>query len=148
MLIQGGGGYQQKNVGFNEGNVNNLGWAIAPGAPATDFEFRVSRRVRYASDNLPVLDKNAVTLLFESENNSFATRDTAPDSGAFTYRWALDPLGVRYVGTDAVEISWTGPGVLQSRTSLTEGDWVDEADQTNPHIDYTNFDQTKFYRLS
>jgi hypothetical protein len=147
MLIQGGGGYQQKNGHFNEGNITGLGWAIAPGAPGTDFEFRVSRHARYASNNLPVFTANAVTLLFESENNSYATRDTAPDSGAFTYRWALEPVGVRYVGSDVVEISWTGPGVLQSRASLSEGDWVDEFDQSNPHLDYINFDPIKFYRL-
>src|SRR5208337_3601304 len=29
MLIQWGGGYQEKNGGFNEGVVDNLGWNIA-----------------------------------------------------------------------------------------------------------------------
>ena len=28
MLIQWGGGYQEKNGGFNEGAVNNLGWGL------------------------------------------------------------------------------------------------------------------------
>src|ERR1051325_2235373 len=30
LLIQSGVGYQEKNGGFNEGNVNGLDWAAAP----------------------------------------------------------------------------------------------------------------------
>jgi hypothetical protein len=146
MLLQGGGGYQQKNGGFNEGAINDLDWAMAPDAPATDFEFRISRHARYASDNLPVFARSSVTLLLESENDSFATRDTAPDTGAINYRWALEPVTIRYVGGAAVEISWTGAGVLQSRASLSEGEWTDELDQSNPRVDFIS-DQTKFYRL-
>jgi hypothetical protein len=146
MLLQGGGGYQQKNGGFNEGDINDLNWAMAPDAPATDFEFRISRRARYATDNLPVFAHSSVTLLLESENDSFATRDTAPDTGAINYRWALDPLTVRYAGGAAVEISWTGAGVLQSRTTISEGDWADDPDQSNPHLEFIS-DQMKFFRL-
>jgi hypothetical protein len=146
MLLQGGGGYQQKNGGFNEGEIVGLDWAMAPDAPATDFEFRVSRHARYSTDNLRVFAQNAVTLLLESENDSFVTRDTAPDSGAINYRWALDPPSIRFAGGGAIEISWSGPGVLQSRTSMSEGDWADEADQTNPHVDFAS-EETKFYRL-
>ena len=38
MLVQWGGGYQEKNGGFNEGAVNNLGWAFAGSGDNMDFE--------------------------------------------------------------------------------------------------------------
>ena len=45
MLIQWGGGYQEKNGGFNEGAVNNLGWDIAGSGDNLDFEAgRFARR--------------------------------------------------------------------------------------------------------
>src|SRR5688572_33277056 len=32
MLIQSGSGYQEKNGGFNEGPINDLGWSASPTA--------------------------------------------------------------------------------------------------------------------
>jgi hypothetical protein len=148
MLIQGGSGYQEKNGAFNEGEVVGVNWAIGPSGMATDFEFRFSRHARYASDNLPVFTRRTIGIALESEDTSFTTKDIAPDSGAFVYAFqppALDPIAVRLV-EGQVEISWTGPGVLQSRPYLGQGDWEDEIDQTNPQL-VPLFDEQRFYRL-
>jgi hypothetical protein len=129
MLIQGGSGYQQKNGGFNEGAINGLDWVIVPGGVGTDFEFRISRNATYASDGLPVFTAPAIGLVFDAENTSFQTVDTAPDAGGLLYalfdapatnlgriRFEADPFG-------QLSIHWSGPGVLQARSSLTSGQW-------------------------
>ena len=149
MLIQGGSGYQEKNGVFNEGEIVGLDWAIVPEGTGTDFEFRFSRHARYASDNLPVFTRRAIGMALESEDTSFITKDIAPDSGVFSYVFqplALEPLLLRRVN-EQIEISWIGPGVLQSRPSLSPiSDWEDEPDQNNPQF-IPLFDDQRFYRL-
>src|SRR6266542_3279102 len=49
MLIQGGAGYQEKGGGFNEGTIDGLDWAAAPGVVATNFEVRISRLAAYTA---------------------------------------------------------------------------------------------------
>jgi len=152
MLIQGGGGYQQKNGGFNEGGINGLDWAIVPGGVGTDFEFRISRNATYASDGLPVFTAPAIGLVFDAENTSFQTVDTAPDAGGLLYtlfdapatnlgriRFEADPFG-------QLSIHWPGPGVLQARSSLTSGQWETVWDLPPPYDVGTPIGQ-RFYRL-
>ncbi len=138
MLIQGGAGYQQKNGTFNEGAINGLDWAIQPGGVGADFEFRISRNATYASDGLPVFTAPAIGLVFDAENTSFQTVDTAPDSGGLLYTLSDVPgetLGRLQMAKDAfgeVTVRWSGAGILQSRASLTEGQWTN-VDPTDPN---------------
>ena len=152
MLIQGGGGYQQKNGGFNEGGINGLDWAIQPGGVGRDFEFRIARNAAFASDGLPVFTSPTIRLVFDAENTSFQTVDTAPDSGGLIYtlfdapsttlgqlRFETGPFG-------ELSIHWSGPGVLQSRTSLTSGQWETVWNQSAPYNIGEPTGQ-RFYRL-
>jgi len=149
MLIQSGAGYQEKNGGFNEGDINGLDYAIAPTGNATDFEFRFSRNATYATGGLPVFTTNSLTIALEAESSGFATKDTAPDSGGFVYTVAagtqLGPVGISG-GQGQATISWSGPGKLQSRLSLTSGTWQDVPNATSPYIVQTTNTQS-FFRL-
>lgn len=153
MLIQGGAGYQQKNGGFNEGGIDGLDWAMLPGGVGTDFEFRISRRARYASDGLPVFTSSTIGLVFDAENTSFQTVDTAPDSGGLLYTFfdipstTLGPLSIERDGLGDLVINWSGAGLLQFRTSLTGGQWETVWDQSGPYISQPS-GQQGFYRLS
>ena len=150
MLIQGGGGYQQKNRGFNEGEVNGLDWAMAPAGTDTDFEFRISRHATYASDGLPVFTTNMIVFVLEAENTGFVTKDSAPDFGGFAYTFSsparLGPLAVR-LDQGQVTISWSGSGKLQSRSSLTTGTWQEIQNAPNPFMAQPTGEQT-YYRLA
>ncbi|MEO8426578.1 MAG: immunoglobulin domain-containing protein [Verrucomicrobiota bacterium] len=153
MLIQGGGGYQEKNGLFNEGEISGLDWAIAPEGVGTEFELRISRHAKYVSDGLPVFTGDSIALVLESENTSFLTRDTAPDSGGLIHFFdegtpvALGPLSIR-LDSGQVTITWSGAtGRLQSRQSLTTGSWQDVPNPTNPYT----FQPTQaqgFFRLA
>jgi hypothetical protein len=129
MLVQGGSGYQQKNGGFNEGAINGLDWEIQPGGVGTDFEFRISRQASYASDGLPVFTAPTIGLVFDAENSSFQTVDTAPDAGGLLYTLfdspstTLAPLSIERDQFGDLTVNWSGPGILQSRASLTSGKW-------------------------
>ncbi len=153
MLIQGGAGYQEKNGGFNEGAINGLDWAIQPGDVGTDFEFRISRGATYASDGLPVFTAPAIGLVFDAENTSFQTVDTAPDSGALLYTLfdapsaTLGSLRFENGPFGDLSLNWAGPGVLQSRASLTSGSWETIWDLPGPYIIGQPTGQA-FYRLS
>jgi hypothetical protein len=152
MLIQGGAGYQQKNGGFNEGGINGLDWAIQPTGVGTDFEFRISRGATFANDGLPVFTSSTIALVFDAESTSFQTVDTAPDSGALLYTlfdapsatlgrlsFEADPFG-------QLSVTWSGPGVLQSRSSLTSGQWETIWDLAPPFVIGEPNGQ-QFYRL-
>ena len=153
MLVQSGGGYQQKNGGFNEGGINGLDWAISPEGVGTDFEFRISRKATFASDGLPVFTAPAVGLVFDAENTSFQTVDTAPDSGGLVYTFFDAPsttLGQLRFETDPfgeLTINWSGPGVLQSRASLTSGQWETIWSQPSPYDVVTPAGQQFFRRI-
>ena len=152
MLIQGGAGYQQKNGGFNEGGINGLDWAIQPGGVGTDFEFRIGRGASYASDGLPVFTAPAIGLVFDAENMSFQTVDTAPDAGGLLYTLfdspsaTLSPLRIESDAFRDLTVYWSGPGVLQSRESLTSGQWETVWDQPSPYFIGLTTGQA-FYRL-
>lgn len=91
MLIQWGGGYQEKNGGFNEGVINNLGWAFAGAADSKDFEFAISRSASYASDGLPVFANDTIALLLEGDDTSYANAIFAPTFGGLVYTFATPP---------------------------------------------------------
>ena len=82
MLIQWGGGYQEKNGGFNEGAVNGLGWNIAGSGASTDFEFVVSLGATFASDSTAVFSGSTIALLLEGDNTGFANVAFAPPSAS------------------------------------------------------------------
>jgi hypothetical protein len=152
MLIQGGGGYQEKNGGFNEGGINGLDWAISPEGVGADFEFRFSRHATYESDGKPVFANSTIALVFDAENTSFQTVDTAPDSGGLTYvlyepPTVLGPLSITREIFGELTINWPGEATLQFRTSLTSGTWQTLHDGAGPYNAGTPAGTQGFYRL-
>ena len=151
MLLQQGAGYQQKNGGFNEGGIEGLDFAMAPVGSATQFELKISRTARYASDQLPVFVGETVKFFLETENSSFVTTDTAPDSGGLEYTFIpvtpteVGPLAITLTDGQVV-LTWTGAGVLQSRGSLGTGEWSNVPDATSG-IKVTPGAGPLFYRL-
>ncbi len=91
MLIQWGGGYQEKNGGFNEGAINNLGWALAGSPDNLDFEIAISRAATYASDNTQVFPNSTIAVLLEGDNTSYANTEFAPSFGGLVYSFAAVP---------------------------------------------------------
>jgi hypothetical protein len=148
MLIQSGAGYQEKNGGFNEGGINGLDFAISPEGSGTDFELRISRHATYANDATLVFASDSIRFVLETENPSFSTTDTAPDSGGVELVLAQGALGALGVGLQggSVVISWDGPGQLQTRDSLTSGDWADIPGATSPYP-VTNPTSMAFFRV-
>ena len=125
MLIQWGGGYQEKNGGFNEGNINNLGWSIA-GSPAnTDFEFAISRNATYASDGTLVFTNGTIALLLEGDNTSYASVEFAPPSGGFVYTFA-DAPSILTTNLPLVTLAGSSWQVDASGTDLGTN-WLDSA---------------------
>jgi hypothetical protein len=149
MLIQSGAGYQEKDGGFNEGDINGLDYSIAPSGNGTNFEFRISRNATYAISGLPVFTTNSFTMALEAESSGFATKDIAPDTAGFSYTFASPsqpgPLAISS-GQGQVTISWSGTGKLQLRPSLTSGTWQDVPDATSPYTVQTTNNQS-FFRL-
>src|SRR5262249_41930704 len=93
MLIQSGSGYQEKNGGFNEGDINGLDWASGPAAPGTDFEGRISRKASFAADNSAVFTSDSVAFLLEAEDTGFNPVEFAPsDPGGLAYTFEPAPM--------------------------------------------------------
>ncbi|MDA0811342.1 MAG: hypothetical protein O3C21_02970, partial [Verrucomicrobia bacterium] len=68
MLIEDGGGYQQKNGEFNEGGVSLLDWQAAPaGGSVAQVELRFSRTTLFA-DGASVLSASDIVLSFVARN--------------------------------------------------------------------------------
>src|SRR6202142_3294558 len=78
MLIQWGGGYQEKNGGFNEGVVNNLGWNIAGSGDSMDYELSISLGATFASDSTPVFANSTFAILLEGDDTSYVNAEFAP----------------------------------------------------------------------
>ena len=150
MLIQDGGGYQENGGGFNEGTVDGLDWVIAPEGIGTDFEFRFSRHAIYASDGNSVFTTNVVAILLEAENTSYQAREFAPDTGVHVYTLLESLPGPLSIGRNTqgqVVISWSGPGRLESRESLTSGSWQEVPNAPSPYpVQPTN--SQSYYRLA
>jgi hypothetical protein len=152
MLIQGAEGYQEKDGGFNEGGINGLDWAISPEGVGADFEFRFSRHATYASDGKRVFTNSTIALVFDAENTSFQTVDTAPDSGGLTYVLSepptvLGPLSITREFFGDLTINWPGEATLQFRTSLTSGTWQTVWDGAGPYSAGIPASTQGFYRL-
>jgi Immunoglobulin domain len=90
MLVQWGGGYQEKNGGFNEGAVNNLGWAFAGSADSLDFELAISRGATYASDNSLVFTNDTIAIVLEGDDTSYASVEFVA-TGGLIYTFASPP---------------------------------------------------------
>lgn len=152
MLIQGGGGYQQKGGGFNEGGVQGLDWLMRPEGVASEFEVRFSRRARFASDGLTVFAGDTLAFYLESENTSFQTIDVAPDAEPIVYTFTavppsdLAPLAITRADA-GLRITWDGPGRLQS-TDRLGGAWQDVAGATSPYSTAVPTGSARFYRLT
>ena len=91
MLIQFGSGYQEKNGGFNEGGVNDLGWNSAGSADSTDFELSISLGATFASDSSLVFASNTIAILLEGDTSGFANVEFVPPSGGMIYTLATNP---------------------------------------------------------
>jgi len=125
MLVQWGGGYQEKNGSFNEGIVNNLGWANAGSADNLDFELAVSRGATYASDTNLVFATDTIAILLEGDNTSYASTVFAPPSGGLVYTFASppEPLSTNLPMLTLTSSSWQVNG---SGTDLGTG-WLDSS---------------------
>jgi hypothetical protein len=91
MLIQQGSGYQEKNGGFNEGGVNNLGWNIAGSPDSTDYEIAISLGATFASDSSLVFVSNTIAILLEGDDTSYANAEFVPPTGGLVYTLATQP---------------------------------------------------------
>ncbi len=116
MLIQWGGGYQEKNGGFNEGGVNNLGWNIAGSADSMDYEFSISLGATFASDNTLVFASNTIAILLEGDNTSYNNVEFVPPSGGMVYTFATAP---------------TAPSASVPLITLTNSSWRANASGTD-----------------
>ncbi len=150
LVVQGGGGYEEQAGVFNNGTASGLDWLLAPEGAVTNVEFRISRHATYDNSQLPVFATNMIAIILEAENAGFDTRDTAPDTGGYVYTFSapgqLGPLIIA-LNQGQVIISWSGPGKLQSRQSLTAGSWQDVQNAANPYMVQPATIQG-YYRLS
>jgi hypothetical protein len=151
MLVQGGGGYQQKGGGFNEGAIDGLNWLMAPEGVGTEFEVRFSRHAKFATDGLPVFAGDTIAFYLESENTSYQTVDVAPDADPVVHTFTATPLTdlaalVVSRGGQGLSITWDGPGRLQSTDQLGSA-WQDVAGATSPYVLGTPAANARFYRL-
>jgi len=149
MLIQGGAGYQEKNGGFNEGAINNLGWAIAGSPDNMDFELAISRGATYASDGTLVFTNGTIAILLEGDDTSYNNVEFAPASGGLVYTFATatpGPLSVSYSGGNVI-ISWPGSGTLQSCGSLNNGGTWTNVPAGNSPFSTTPSNTQQFFRL-
>lgn len=151
MMIENGGGYQQKGGQFNEGGIRALDFAIAPAAKSSEFECRISRHALYDTDGSPVFTGNTVALVLQLVNLTWAAVDTAPVAGGIVYTFTKltpmnpGPLHVRLTGGQ-VEISWSGPGTLEAKDTLQGGTWASVSNASSPYA-FSPTSQQRFFRL-
>lgn len=155
LLIQGGGGYEQKAGVFNDGAVNDLDWLAFPEAPGTEFEVRFSRKAQYADADAggSVFKSDTIALVLESENNGFQAKDTAPDNGSGVIVHTLKNYEVTELGplsavrtATGIRITWTGAAKLQATGSFSPVQWQDVPNASSP-FDATPTPTQTFYRL-
>lgn len=134
MLIQWGGGYQEKNGGFNEGVINGLGWNIAGSPDSTDFELSISLGATYASDGTAVFTTNTIAILLEGDDTSYANSEFAPPSGGLVYTFATPPVALATniplitLANSSWEVNSSGTDLgtnwLGQSYDDTNGDWT------------------------
>ncbi|HUD45431.1 MAG TPA: Ig-like domain-containing protein [Candidatus Baltobacteraceae bacterium] len=91
MLIQGGAGYQEAAGIFNDGGVDNLGWAIAGSTNSMQFELSISLGATFASDGAPVFTNNTIALVFEGDTPSYDNVEFVPAEGTGGLVYTLAP---------------------------------------------------------
>lgn len=150
LLIQGAVGYQEKNGGFNEGLIEGLRYLSAH-AGQTNYEFRVARTAKFVSDGTSVFTTNVVNFAFDGEVN-WASVNRMPIGNGATIAYTLvepsaplSPLAI-VVTSGQAAISWSGPGKLQSSTTLNDNSWTDVPQATSPYRTAATGQQV-FYRL-
>lgn len=143
MMIETGYGYDQRNGGFNAGSVSNLGWAVAPSASAGEFEFQVSLSAFYP-DSTRVFGSNPMRILLQDDRGP----ETAVETG-IEYQIAPPQLGPLFItqSNSVINIIWTGPGTLQSASSLPAAGWTSLTTATSPYS-FTPGSGQKFFRLT
>jgi hypothetical protein len=125
MLIQWGGGYQEKDGGFNEGGVNNLGWNIAGSADSLDYELSISLGATFASDNTLVFASNTIAILLEGDNTSYANAEFVPPSGGMVYTFATNPPTLS--GNLQLIALATSPWQVNASGTDLGTNWLDQA---------------------
>jgi hypothetical protein len=141
LLTESGGGYQEKNGDFNEGDINGLNWSCLPASPNLDFEYSISRAATYASDNLPVFTTNVLNVHFQGQTTGWAAVNEAPPGGMISYTnvditmptLPLSRLAANLLSGNRVAVTWEGTGTLQVG-SLTSGSWTSLPTATSPYI--------------
>jgi hypothetical protein len=139
MLIQWGGGYQEKNGTFNDGTgINNLGWGIAGSADSMDFELAISLGATYASDGTPVFTSSTVAILLEGDDTAYtpvefvvngglvyglASAPTAPVTNLSLVALSDSPWQVNASGTD-LSTNWLDQAYDDSGTGWATGDGI------------------------
>jgi hypothetical protein len=143
MMIESGYGYDQRNGSFNAGAVSSLGWAVAPAASAIEFEFQISLAARYP-DNSNVFGGGPLRLLLQDNRGP----ELAVATG-IEYQIAPPQLGPLFItqSNNIINIMWTGPGTLQSATSLPAAVWTSLNTATSPFTVITGSGQ-QFFRLA
>ncbi len=113
--------------GWTDGSYLGGDYAIAPNNTAsTSFECRISRRAAAADNGLPAFPNPSFTVFFCTRSTAWAqVAITAPPisytMGTFTPLPVA--IAVRRVGTK-LELAWPGSGVLETRASLSNGNWA------------------------
>jgi hypothetical protein len=88
-LLQAGSGYDERNGTFNAGSISGLNLLHAPTGATTDVELRLARTATYPNA-APVFSGSGFRILLESENSSFVTRETMPNTGLGQYPYGLN----------------------------------------------------------
>lgn len=152
LMIENGNGYQQKDGQFNEGAVIEMDFLLAPQSGSAEFECRISRNARYESNGERLFNGDTIALALQLISNTWSLMDTAPLLGPIVHTLAEappaspGPLRVQ-ASSGQIVISWTGPGVLESRDSLGTGAWTPVANAASPY-QAAAAGQQRFYRLS
>ena len=143
MMIESGYGYDQRNGSFNAGAVSNLGWEVAPAVGATEFEFQVSLVARYP-DNSKVFGGSSLRVLLQDNRGP----ETAVETG-IEYQIAPPQLSPLFItqSNNLINIIWTGPGTLQSATSLPPAVWTSLTTAASPYS-FTAGTGHQFFRLA
>lgn len=142
MMIETGYGYDQRNGSFNAGAVSGLGWAVAPSVSASEFEFQISLSARYP-DNSKVFGSGPMRVLLQDDRGP----EIAVETG-IEYQIAPPQLGPLFISqlNNLINIMWTGPGTLQSSSSLNHTSWMNLPAASSPYIVQASAAQ-QFFRL-
>jgi hypothetical protein len=129
-----------------------MDFLLAPQSGSADFECRISRNARYESNGERLFNGETVALALQLISNTWSLMDTAPLLGPVVHTLAEappaspGPLRVQ-ASSGQIVISWTGPGILESRDSLGSGVWTRVTNGTSPY-QASPAGQQRFYRLS